>query len=309
MSELEFTLTKQFLYQKCVKRVDKKRVELNKPQIDLCRNDKSLVSNFFNCNPSSNNKYLITKRLINYETDEIFYENGKKIRKKSGIKTGAVPAFNFKDEHEVLWGDEDEFYENLYSIFSLLITDIIHSKHESKEIIDYTLCDNVIYAKYSSFYKIKKEYDISLLHNFGIYDFMVNDQNMNSYIKIALADLYNKPFFEPKFRSIFLSFTQKFNDYTHLDKRILKHFIPELILLFKEYRPSNDSLGIRVKTLIEKDIIKAYEQISTINCYPEYQFSAEYEINKKILHASSTYICQLEEIAKLVEVCGINSYN
>lgn len=296
MLEINFKKTKEYIYKSCVNRVDKKRKELKKPQIDLCRNDKSLVSCFFNCKITKNNPYLVTKKLLDYYSDE------------TAERTGAVPAFKFSNEHEVLWGNDEEFDKNLFSIFSLIIKDILDSSCKEKEILEYTLSDNIIYAKYLTFYKIKKVYDISLLKSFAIWDYMVDDIHMNNYLETAINHLYNKPDFMEKFKKIFLVFSKRYNDYTHIDKRLYKHFIPEFKLLLEEYKPTNSSLGIRVKTLIETDIIKSIEQINTFKNNSEFLFSSEFQINKEIINASSLYITKLEKIADTCEQTGIYIY-
>ena len=256
------------------------------PQIALCRDDKSLVSYFFNCKIGTNNKYMITKRLLNYKNNE------------TGELSGAVPVLGFKNEHEVLWGDMVEFRSNLFPIFCLLIKDILESDNECKETIENTLCDNIIYAKYSTFRAIKDTYDISLLENFGIYDESVEDRAMNDYLEIALMHLYHKSMFEASFERIFLSFTKRYNDYTHIEKRLYRDFLPDLLSLLEEYKPSSSSLGLRVKTLIETDIIKAIDQIESYKACSDFCDTAEYQINKRIIDASSQYIVKLERIAQ-----------
>lgn len=82
---------------------------------------------------------------------------------------------------------------------------------------------------------------------------------MNNYLEIALMHLYHKYMFEASFERIFLSFTKRYKDYTHIENRLCKDFLPDLLSLLEEYKPSSSSLGLRVKTLIETDIIKAMD--------------------------------------------------
>lgn len=255
MTMTEFTLLKAYIYQKCVNRVEQRRLSENKPkpQISLCVDDKSLVSNFFNCKLGHNNKYLITKRLLNYKNEE------------TGTLSGAVPVFKFKNEHEVLWGNDEEFRENLYDIYVLLFTDILNSKSEYNELIKDVLCDNIIFAKYSSLFDIKYIYDVSLLTTFAVPDDMVSAYNMNIYLKIALKHLYERPNFQNKFQKLFYEYTQKYNDYTNIDKRLMKDFIPHLSHLLENYLPESDSLGLRVKTLIKQDVIKIIDQLKAMD--------------------------------------------
>lgn len=144
---MDFKNTKEYIYEKCVRRVESKRLSLSPvpPQIALCPTDKSLVSCFFNRKLTQNNKYLVTSRLLDH------YESA------SGTRTGAVPAFGFNDIHEVLWGSLEEFDQNLFDIFSAIIKDLIQSDYEHLALIDVTLCDHITYSKYSTFYRIKKK--------------------------------------------------------------------------------------------------------------------------------------------------------
>lgn len=288
MQCIAFDSFKQYIFRKCVDRVEAKRLSQDpvQPQIALCRDDKSLVSFFFNCKTGTNNKFLVTKRLLNYKSNE------------TGELSGAVPVFGFKNEHEVLWGDMLEFRSNLFPIFCLLIKDILESDYEHKETIENTLCDNIIYAKYSTFRTIKDTYDISLLENFGIYDESVEDHAMNEYLEIALMHLYHQNKFEASFERIFLSFTKRYKNYTHIENRLYRDFLPDLLTLLEEYKPSSSSLGLRVKTLIETDIIKAMDQIDEFKKNSDFCDTPEYHINKEIIHASSQYIVELEKIAQ-----------
>lgn len=299
MKPINFELTKRYIYNQCVLRVETKRKsEIPiKPQIALCRDDKSLVSNFFNCNLTSNNPYLVTKRLLNYP-DDTPYNKGIE-------KTGAVPVFGFKDEHEVLWGNNEEFIKNLYTIFSLLIKDILNSEYIGKDIIHNTLCDNIVYSKYYTFKKIKETHNVSLLETFGIYDFFVNNESMAKYLDIAIEHTFMQKGVKDNFYTIFMSYTRKHNDFTHIDKRLHKEFLPLFIKLFEQHSPTTSSLGIRVKTLIETDIIKAIDQINALSTNSDFVTTPEFELNKKIIHASSQYICELEDIAHNLHKSGI----
>lgn len=298
MEHINFNLTKNFVYQKCVERVEKKRTDQDtvKPQIALCRDDKSLVSFFFNCKTGPNNKYLVTKRLLNYHNN------------KTNEDYGAVPVFGFKDEHEVLWGNETEFNQNLFTIFSSLIKDILDSQSSKKDYLEYILSDNIIYAKYLSFHQIKEKYQVSLSENFAIWDYEVDEKHMIKYLDIAIQYLYDKPHFKEQFKIVFLTFTNLHDDYTHIDERICKELLPDLYNILEKNKPSATSLGIRVKTLIETDIIKALDQLDALKYNSDFLHTPEFKINKKIINASSKYICDLENIALSALNSGVCSY-
>ena len=106
---------------------------------------------------------------------------------------------------------------------------------QGKDVLEYALCDNIILPKYSTFYKIKNTY-ISLLENFAILDYMVDDIHMINYLGATIHHLYNKSDFIVKFKKIFLAFTNLYNDYTR-DERLCKNFYSRFVLLLEEYKP------------------------------------------------------------------------
>lgn len=283
MNKTEFSLLKNYIYSNCVDRVENRRLSEDpvQPQYALCPNDKPLVSNFFNKKLGKNNKYLVTKKLLSMYSD-----NTEEL-------TGAVPVFGFTDEHEVLWGDDEEFLDNLYDIYIRLFIDLLNSNSVHNALIKMVLCDNIIFAKYSTLYDIKHKYKISLLDTFAVRDEMVSKENMNTYLKIALKHLYERPKFKDYFYEKFYKYTFLYKDFTNIDDRLMKHFVPDLVKLLESYTPQPQSLGLRVQTLISYDLIKVLDQLDeTCNLS-----SKEYELNKKIIHASSLYISSLEDIA------------
>ncbi len=289
---MDFERTRNYIYKKCVDRVDKRRIEKQKPQIALCPDDKSLVSHFFNGKCTTNNPYLVNKRLIN-TNDE-----------KKGIISGAVPILGFKDEFEVLWGDEKEFKEALYPIFKNIMFDLVSSNSEYNEDIETVLCDYITYSKYSTLLHIKNLHNISLLKYFGVLDTAVSPENMHIYLDHAIKYLYSKDNFSVSFEKTFYEFANKQKDYKFFDHKIENNYvIPLLIPLIKDYKKT-DSLGLRVKKLIESDISKAIEQIDLYT--PSYQFSPEFKLRRHIINASSSYIVELENISELCEKYNIH---
>lgn len=134
---------------------------------------------------------------------------------------------------------------------------------------------------------------------------MVENEVLNEYSEIAIHHLYHKTHFEDSFKDIFLSFTRKYNDYTHIDDRLCKDFLPLFLSLIEKYKPSSNSLGLRVKTLIETDIVKAIVQIEAHNSNSDFCATNEYHLNKEIIRASSQYIVELEKIARHAYETGI----
>lgn len=289
---MEFENTRNYVYEKCVDRVKKRLNEKKLPQISICPDDKSLVSNFLNLKCTKNNPYLITKKLLNSNTED------------NGI-TGIIPILEFKNEFEVLWGNEAEFEKNLYPIFENIMFDFAISKPEYFRDIEIILCDHIIYSKYSTFLHLKEKHDISLLKYFGIFDTFVSQQNMDNFFRNALKYLYSKKNFESQFKDIFYKFTKGQKDYKSFVRRLEKDYaISDLIPLLKKYSPTSDSLGLRVKKLIEDDISKVIMQIEEYNPYSPP--TPEFLLRKKLINASSTYITKLEEIAEQCQAHNIH---
>ena len=277
---MKFDNTRTFVYEKCVERVEKRRKEKNVPMYTICPDDKSLVSHFFNNNPTPKNPYLVNKRLLKNEDDD----------------TGILPILKFDKEHEVLWGEPTEFENNLYPIFERMIFDLMSFDSKYKSDIELVLCDHITYAKYSTIAKLKEEYHLSsTLTYFGILDIFISDENMKIYLRNAIRNLYAKPRFSDLFMKEFLIFTHKHKDYKFFDKRLEQEFIiPSLIPLIRKYVPNSSSLGLRVKQLLETDIVKCINQFELQAKNQEH--SVEYSMNLKIIHASCDYIVQLEKI-------------
>lgn len=283
--KLDFTLTKKFLYEKCVERVERKRCSFNPPiSRDSIFYDPSLLSKFFNCKTSSSNTYLITPKLLRCSNE-------------SGEEMGFVKILDFKDEEEVLWGDNQEFRDNLFSIFTCIIQDIMSSDYEGKDYIDEILCDNIIYAKFSSFRHIKDKYKISLLPYFGIWDSKVEDDKMRKYIDIACDQLYHKANFAHKFEKVLWDYSRLYKDYSFLDTRLRNDLLPSLFTMLEDYTPSSNSLGLRVNALINTDLIKSIDQIDAMHSCNDYMETPEFHLNQSIIHAASNYILELENIA------------
>lgn len=281
---MNFDNTIKGFYQACTKRVDARRKQMKLPQIAVYRKDKSLVSHFFHCKTTKNNPYLITKEFI----------NGKD---EAGIPIGCIPILKFKNEIEVLWGTDNEIQRNLPVIFLNIMQDLL--KCESKDVIDVNavLYDYVPYAKYSTFYTIKHRDNISLLTNYGIYDETVSTFNMALYQHRAINYLYSKDDFRNSFESTFCQFVKETLTFTKIDKALENNYIkPIFIPLLEKELPSETSLGLRTKILIENDISKAKNLILQAN---KHHTEPSSELIKMLINASSTYIVKLEEIQKM----------
>ena len=216
---------------------------------------------------------------------------------ESGDACGIVPVLGFKDEYEVLWGTNEEFNNNLHQIFRNIISDLL-DMHTYDIEINNVLCDYVPFAKYSTYFQLILKTQLPVIPYYGI----TEDEilfNIDNAEENAIDFLYLKPDFNKNFDEIFSNFIQQ-NDlktkYTNIDKKITNKFVqPHLIPLLKKYAPSGDSLGLRVKNIIEhdlsqsKDLIRAHEENRTLS---------DSEYKKALISASSSYIVKLEEIQK-----------
>ena len=276
-----FKLTLTTIYANCIRRVSQKLG--NKSQITVCEEDPSLVSFFFNGKITPNNRYLITKKLLDFHSNEL------------GAKIGIVPTLKFQDNFEVLWGSKDEFDQNLFLIFYCIIKDILESNYEHPHIenrllIQNVLFDNVTFAKYYSLYQIKRAYKLSsILPYFGVNDNLISPSSMGTYLLIALDHLFQKENFKESFSSIFYTFAKERNDYMHLDRRLEQNFLPNLFKLIEHYKPTSDSLGLLVKSHIDNDLTRSiYLLNNTVSS------NAQQIAYKELIKQSSQYLAVLE---------------
>lgn len=280
--KIYFKLTLTTIYANCIRRVSQKMGD--KKKFSLCEDDPSLVSNFFNGKVTSNNPYLITKKLLDYHSNQ------------SGERIGAVPVLKFKNEFEVLWGSTEDFEQNLFPIFYCLIKDILNSNYknphtENQLLIQNVLCDDITFAKYYSFYQLKETFQLlSTLPYFGIHDELISPDLMGDYLLIAIDHLFQRENFKESFSSIFKAFISKHanTDYKHIDSRLETYFLPKLLTLLKMYIPSHTSPGVLMKAHIDNDFLKAIYLMHDI-ASPSEQIAY-----KELVQYSSNYLTILE---------------
>lgn len=278
---MDFNNTVSYIYGNCISRVKNRLNELNVPQYSICPEDKSLVSRFFTGTLTKNNPYLITDKLFS-NTD------------KAGKKCGFFHTLGFNSYVEVLWGNNQEFKRNLPCIFRNIMIDLLENNSEHGIEMELLLCDYVQYAKYSTLSQIKERDNISLLKYFSVYNDTVSPINMFIYRERALNFLFSKKEFSNCFEDSFSKFANDTLTFTKINQSIVSDFIfPVFIPLLKNNLPSSDSLGIRVKNLIENDLAKTKVLIDPITS----SYSNSYkELARMIINASSAYIIKLEEI-------------
>lgn len=273
--------TTNFIFEKCSERISNKYHEKKVRYIDIYPSDESIICRIIKNSRSKNNRYLLTD----------------KVMRDSSNQYGIIPILGFKNEYEVLWGTNEEFQSNLLHIFRRIIYDLSDMPDYGIN-IDTILCDYVSFAKYSTYAKCilpSLRAHLPIMPYYGIYPEDIGSNLVNAK-NSAIDFLYSKPNFKKEFNESFSKFTQSTLTYTKIDKAIVKRFVqPHLIPLLKKYAPSGDSLGLRVKNIIEhdlsqsKDLILAYEENRTL-------LNSEYK--KALINASSSYVVKLEEIQK-----------
>lgn len=284
---MDLEQTMEYIYKKCSERIDTRIKEKGVKAYQIYPADPKLISRIRNNNrKNKNNKYLLTNSAM-------------RTKDESGKPVGLIPILHFKNEHEILWGNELEFKKNLFMIFYYLIKDLLSSDFEAD--VKDTLYDYVPYAKYSAFFQIILEAEplpgnigLPFLSCYGVYEDEVFS-NLEKAEDDAIEYLYLKC--KDNFEQVFFDFTKETLSFTKINKVIEKNFINLVfIALLKKYLPGIDSLGLRVKNLIQADISHTRDLILLHHISPD--TDNELSLIKNLIHASSKYICELENIQK-----------
>ena len=248
----------------------------------LLDSDDKLVSRVCNnTRREKKNKYLFTPTLI-----------------EETIKNTQM---NFPNEMALLWGNEDEIKEYIYSLFFAIILDFLsarckneaYNKLNQQEFdIEDCLIDYVPFAKYATYYHLfVKHIDDDNVRYWGIDVPTVLSEYVGNSRDEAIHFLYNRC--KEGFFDIFCLFAKETKSFHKLDKRLNDCFIDKrLIPLLKQYLPKEDSLGLRVKNLIIGDLSSVPNLIK--NGIDEDDPKHQYLIAKN--RATSDYILELEDI-------------
>lgn len=272
----------EFFYEKASKRIREKvnTSPLNHYQIYPC--DCKQISWIINNRRTKNNRFLITDAIIsNSYKDE---ETG------CYIKFGLLEKLDFKSTKEIFWGTTEEITGYLPDLFKLLWNEIVLKDNDYQIDSELFLCDYVPYAKYSTFWNIlfSKSNNYPAIA-YGIYEDDVIE-NIDFARECALDYFYNKC--KQDFAAIFSDFTDKTTSFHKIDKIFQHSFIEELFIpMLNRFKPNGNSLGLRVKNLIECDLSHCAKLI-----YANESNKNEYFF--KLNRASSAYILALEDIQK-----------
>lgn len=266
-----------FFYERASKRIKGKINSSNLNHSKIYSRDYKQISWIINNKRTKNNRFLITNAVL-YNTDE------------SGKAIGLLPMLEFKSKQEILWGTKEEISEYLPDLFELLWNEITKENNDYQIDKNLFLCDYVPYAKYNTYWDIlfsKNNIYPAIAYGIREDDIIENYDNAE---REAFKFLYNKC--KDDFSKIFNAFIDKTTSFNKIDKVFQKSFIEKLFIpMLNKFKPDGNSLGLRVKNLIECDLSHCasliYENSSTRN---EYFF--------KLNRASSTYILALEDIQK-----------
>lgn len=307
---MEFYRTRRLIFSRCLNRVNiaiKEREKEEKKHIthkDLHENE-SLICAFFSYNGTNssltqNNPYLLTPTLIG-ECEE--FKNAVKNKKKIySTKTskyhydtgllGTLPYFE-NNLFYLLWGKDDEFNSYMQDLFISLIIDVLDNDSPYSETINYSLLDHADYAFYKAIYELKIKHNLeSTVETFGVHDIhFMPGMTLDMCLINALIQLYRKKGVSESFKTIFSRFAETQFSYKYLENHIEKALLPELIdKLFSVYVPNENSLGLRIYQLIKNDLEKV------IWIYSKPENSAELVLAKSLVHSTSGYIVELQEI-------------
>ena len=275
--KLENTIN--YFFKNCSKRIDTRIKKKGLYHYGVYPSDEKMISRIVKCTLGKNNKYLLTKAVMR-DSDNLY---------------GLIPRLEFKDEREVLWGKDEEIANNLPDIFFNLICDLLPCCSDYGINIDNILSDYIPYAKYFTYQQVIEHSKLSPLIYYGIREDTLASEMLDAKER-AIDFLYSKPECKGIFAKLFNKFTKETLTYTKIDKVLDEKFVrPFFIPLLKKYIPTNDSLGLRVKNLVESDMSKSKDLILNHQIGRETDSS---EMIKRLIHASSVYIIELEAIQK-----------
>lgn len=270
--------TKKYIYKKCADRISNKIREKDVTLKEIYPSNEKIISRITNCKIGSKNPYLIQDAVLsNYCSDE----NG------NSKNVGIIPILGFENAQEVLWGTASEIRVNIPEIFQNIIYDLILCNSELDVNVYDIVCDYVSYAKYSTYWRLLYDTDHSVpAFYYGLFEDDVLN-NLDSAREAAINYLFFKPQCKEVFTQAFIDFASTTCSFKKLDDTLTNNLIyPAVIPLLKRYIPDNNSLGLRVKNIIEADIS---QKKALVFIPPEFKSPCE-----KLILISGSYISELE---------------
>lgn len=276
----------EFFYSRASKRI-KERVDISGlTHAEIYPPDSKQISRIINNKRTKNNRFLIC--------DAVIYSSCKNDETGKQIPCGllATKELKFYTVKEILWGTTSEINNYMYDLFETLWDEISSSNFKTRnKTFDFDsetyLCDYVPYAKYSTYYNILFNSPNTYPALFyGIKEDTIIE-NLEHSKKESLLFLYQK--YKSKFLSLFKKFIKRHDSFHKLDKKISNDLLPSFIKMLESRKPTETSLGIRVRNLITADLTYSAPIIATGN-FDFYRTS--------LIKASSDYILSLEQIQK-----------
>ena len=264
----------EFFYNKASSRIKERIIKAGLTQEDIYPNDPKQISWIINNKRTKNNRFLITDAVLSSDNE---YE-----------PTGLLPKLSFRNKEEILWGTDEEITSYLFDLFKLLLDEVPKENNFCQIDTELFLCDYVPYAKYSTYWNILNSQSFFPAIAFGISEDIISE-NMYSARENAFRYLYSKC--KNDFTTIFINFANNTNSFHKINKVFRQKFIDELFIpmLFPEYEPDTSSLGLRVKKLIESDLLLCAPLV-WLKVQPENNYISD------LISASSEYILALEKI-------------
>lgn len=272
---MNINLIMEFFYKKASKRIREKVNESGLTHRQIYMRDSKQISWIINNNKTRNNRFLITDAVL---------ENSDDFMNPIGL----LPILTFNNIREILWGTDEEINKYLLDLFRLLWLEVTEDNNPYQLDRELYLCDYVDYAKYSTYWNIlTSPENIYPAIMYGIYEDDVME-NIDSAREFAFKYLYHKC--KQNFTEIFFSFANNTKSFHKIDKVFQNSFIEKsFVPMLNEYKPDDNSLGIRAKMLIESDLSQCASLVSGNKKDSKGYLS-------KLIHISSKYITELEHL-------------
>lgn len=276
----------EFFYERASRRIREQVEKSGKKHSEIYINDSKIISKIINNRRMRTNRFLITDATISSS----YYDNNK----NALVSTGLLHNLDFTNKKEILWGTDEEIENYLPELFKLLWEELPEKDGNygiDKELI---LDDYVPYAENSAYYDliISYKYDLPFMALYGkTEDYVL--VNQKKYKQEAFEFLYLKC--KKEFEKIFNDFVSAVDSFHKIDKVFKNEFIDTIFIdLIKHNIPDEKtSLGLRIKTIIETDLVQSADLIIKYNETGQID-----EKKKKLINAASTYAIRLEEIQK-----------
>lgn len=262
--------TMDFIYRNCSSRISERIEALELSNRSIYQAESKIIGRIRRCQiTEKRNPYLI----------------------QDNVRDCLKEKLQYNSYQDMLWGTYEEITEYLPTLFLLLITDLIHSSSPYKETINDVLCNYVPYAKYLGYFHIIYGNDDLVLGYNPVDLYGVDERDLlmciDSYFAKAVDYLYRKC--NSAFLEIYLEFVSKNESFKRWNYKFIKWIEDSFLPLIKEYIPTENSFGVRIRQMINSD----YKYVSTFLLTSD---PNEIDAIKMLLSSTAQYINQLEKI-------------